>query len=94
MPSNPTIPPDDPKPPMLIVFNPTAGPGRQRNLTRALSALLERGVRAEVAMTRHAGHAEEIARQAVGAGVPVVVAAGGDGGVEMHKEAEDPRLPK
>lgn len=64
---------------MLIVFNPTAGPRRRRNLERALSALLNRGLRAEVAMTSYAGHAEAIARDAARAGVRVVVAAGGDG---------------
>ncbi|MDB5370657.1 MAG: Diacylglycerol kinase [Roseomonas sp.] len=64
---------------MLIVFNPTAGPQRRRHLTRALSTLLERGVRAEVALASYRGHAEEIARDAARAGVRVVVAAGGDG---------------
>lgn len=64
---------------MLIVFNPTAGPTRRRSMTRALSTLLEQGVRAEVAMTAYAGHAEEIAREASRAGAGVVVAAGGDG---------------
>jgi diacylglycerol kinase family enzyme len=64
---------------MLIVFNPTAGGQRRRRLRRALDALLRLGVRAELAETRHPGHAEELAREAAGRGVPVVVAAGGDG---------------
>jgi YegS/Rv2252/BmrU family lipid kinase len=64
---------------MLIVFNPAAGQHRRRRLTRALSTLSDRGVRAEVATTSRPGHAEEIARDAARAGVRVVAAAGGDG---------------
>lgn len=64
---------------MLVVFNPTAGAGRRRRLSRALSALVARGLRPEVAETRGPGDAEGIAREAAGRGVPMVVAAGGDG---------------
>jgi YegS/Rv2252/BmrU family lipid kinase len=64
---------------MLIVFNPAAGAGRRRRLGRALRTLLERGLRPELAETRGPGHAERLARDAAGRGVPVVVAAGGDG---------------
>jgi YegS/Rv2252/BmrU family lipid kinase len=64
---------------MLIVFNPAAGAGRRRRLGRALRALVERGLRPEIAETRGPGDAESLARDAAGRGVPVVVAAGGDG---------------
>lgn len=64
---------------MLIVFNPAAGAGRRRRLLRALSALVARGLRPDLAETRGPGDAERLAREAVGRGVPVVVAAGGDG---------------
>jgi diacylglycerol kinase (ATP) len=64
---------------MLIVFNPAAGAGRRRRLSRALGALLARGLRPELAETRGPGDAEALARAAARRGVPVVVAAGGDG---------------
>lgn len=64
---------------MLVVFNPAAGAGRRRRLARALSALLARGLRPDVAETRGPGDAEGIAREAAWRGVPLVVAAGGDG---------------
>jgi len=66
-------------PHVLIVFNPAAGAGRRRRLGRALAALLARGLRPDLAETRGPGHAEALAREAAGRGVPVVVAAGGDG---------------
>lgn len=64
---------------MLIVFNPAAGAGRRRRLARALGVLARVGLRPELAETRRPGDAEEIAREAAGRGVPLVVAAGGDG---------------
>ena len=64
---------------MLVVFNPTAGRRSRRRLTRALDALTALGVRAELAETEWPGHAEAIARAAAERGVPIVVAAGGDG---------------
>ncbi len=66
---------------VLIVFNPTAGAGRRRRLSRALSTLLARGLRPELAETRGPGDAETLARDAARRGVAVVVAAGGDGTV-------------
>ncbi len=65
--------------PMLIVFNPAAGAGRRRRLSRALATLVRRGLRPDLAETRGPGDAESLARDAAGRGVPVVVAAGGDG---------------
>lgn len=64
---------------MLIVFNPAAGAGRRPRLARAIAALVARGVRLDLAETRGPGDAEALARAAAERGVPVVVAAGGDG---------------
>lgn len=66
-------------PPMLVVFNPAAGGRRRRDLSRALDALAARGIRPDLAETQGPGHATRLAREAAGCGVPVVVAAGGDG---------------
>ncbi|MBU8547107.1 MULTISPECIES: diacylglycerol/lipid kinase family protein [Roseomonadaceae] len=64
---------------MLIVFNPTAGAGRRRRLSRALDALLRLGLRPEVAETAGPGDARRIAAAAAARGIMLVVAAGGDG---------------
>uniref|UniRef100_UPI0018DFE031 diacylglycerol/lipid kinase family protein n=1 Tax=Roseomonas rosulenta TaxID=2748667 RepID=UPI0018DFE031 len=66
-------------PQLLIIFNPAAGARRRRRLLAALDLLRGLGMRPEVADTTHRGHAVGIAREAARAGVPVVVAAGGDG---------------
>ena len=64
---------------MLIVFNPTAGRRRAARLWRVLDVMSANGMRLELAETCHAGHATELAREAVAAGADLVVAAGGDG---------------
>ena len=64
---------------MLIVFNPTAGRRRAHLLWRVLDVMSASGVRLELAETRHAGHAIELARDAAATGARMVVAAGGDG---------------
>jgi diacylglycerol kinase family enzyme len=64
---------------MLVIFNPAAGRRRAASLWRVLDLLLDNGIEVEVAETQHAGHASVLARAAVMAGEPVVVAAGGDG---------------
>lgn len=64
---------------MLIVFNPAAGGRRRRRLARALRVLGLQGLRPDVAETARPGHATELARDAAGRGVGMVVAAGGDG---------------
>jgi diacylglycerol kinase (ATP) len=46
---------------------------------RVLDVMSANGVRLEITETRHPGHAMELARNAASAGVPMVVAAGGDG---------------
>ena len=64
---------------MIVIFNPTAGRRRARALWRVLDVLSANAMRLELAETRHAGHATELAREAVRAGASLVVAAGGDG---------------
>jgi len=64
---------------VLIVFNPTAGRRRTHLLWRVLDVLARNGVRIDLVETHHAGHAEALARGAAAGGVPLVVAAGGDG---------------
>lgn len=64
---------------MIVVFNPVAGLRRASLLWRVLDVLVANGVRIELAETHRAGHAEALAREAVGRGARMVVAAGGDG---------------
>ena len=64
---------------MLIVFNPTAGRRRAALLWRVLDVMAASGVRLDLAETRHAGHAADLAREAAAGGATLVVAAGGDG---------------
>lgn len=64
---------------MVIIFNPAAGRRRAALLWRVLDVLATNGVRLDLAETRCRGHAERLAREAVRAGAPMVVAAGGDG---------------
>jgi YegS/Rv2252/BmrU family lipid kinase len=64
---------------MLIIYNPTAGLRRAHRLWRVLDVMVANGVRLELAETRHAGHAIELAREAAARGARLVVAAGGDG---------------
>ncbi len=66
---------------MIVIFNPTAGRRRVRQLWRVIDILLTAGLRLELVETRWPGHATEIARAAAHAARPLVVAAGGDGTV-------------
>ena len=69
---------------MVVIANPAAGPLWRRRppgqTAARIEALLRRlGADGDVRMTRAAGHATELAREAVSAGAPLVVAWGGDG---------------
>jgi YegS/Rv2252/BmrU family lipid kinase len=64
---------------MMIIFNPAAGRRRAQLLWRVLDVMATNGVRLEIAETRCAGHATELARDAAQRGKRLVVAAGGDG---------------
>ena len=76
---------------MVVIWNPSAGLPtalRQGGSVEDLSRILERhGVEAEIHEPADEAEARAIVRQAVGDGVDVVVAAGGDGTV--HLVAED-----
>jgi diacylglycerol kinase (ATP) len=67
----------------FLIFNPFAGAfkngQRERLLGRALSALREGGIEAEVVPTTGPGTAPAIARQCIDAGADLILVAGGDG---------------
>jgi diacylglycerol kinase (ATP) len=67
--------------PPLLIANPVAGRGRGSTLDALRDALRMRGVAHDLEMTQAAGHARELAREAVEAGRRYVVAVGGDGTV-------------
>lgn len=65
-----------------IIANPTAGGGSgARAIPRLKQMLNERKIDFDLAVSEHAGHAVDLARQAAQAGCEVIVAAGGDGTV-------------
>ena len=69
---------------VVVIVNPISGTGgrpalaRQR-IARAEAALKAHGVDGRVAVTEGAGHASQLAREAVADGVSLVIAWGGDG---------------
>ena len=64
----------------LVIINPIAGPRRNRDsVPRADLARRMLGQDADIQITGHAGHAEELARQAAAQRYDVVFAWGGDG---------------
>lgn len=66
-----------------IIANPRSGTLRMplalNQLYQVASALNDAGLSAEVCLTEKPGHARQLAREAVRAGIDMVVAAGGDG---------------
>ena len=65
---------------MHLIVNPAAAGGRLgRDWPRLRARLAAAGLDLSFSMTRAAGHASELAAEAVAAGHDVVVAAGGDG---------------
>ena len=74
----------------LIIANPTSGSQSAPNLaTRAVELLSRAGKRAELKLTTAPGDAGKIAREAVQAGVPVVVGCSGDGTLQEIATALD-----
>src|SRR4051812_29801104 len=64
----------------LFIVNPAAGHGRGARRWKSAHALADRlWPGAELRHTERPGHARELAREAVLAGVEVIVAVGGDG---------------
>ncbi|HVB77706.1 MAG TPA: diacylglycerol kinase family protein [Candidatus Nitrosotalea sp.] len=67
-------------PPPLLILNPAAAGGRSGRRWPELEARIRKGgLSFEVAFSTHRGHATELARAAVRAQRPMVVAVGGDG---------------
>jgi YegS/Rv2252/BmrU family lipid kinase len=65
-----------------IVVNPTSGSVTEftlRALRETAEWLTERGLPTELRLTHRAGHATQLAQEAVNAGMEIVIAAGGDG---------------
>lgn len=73
------------RPRARIIVNPRAGglrlPLALNQFNQVAAALTEAGLPVEVRMTKRPGHARKLAREAVRAGMEMVVAAGGDGTV-------------
>jgi YegS/Rv2252/BmrU family lipid kinase len=74
---------------LRFILNPRSGPAAGRSgvlplLTRELAV---RQLTAEIRVTEHRGHATELAREAVQAGVTRVVAVGGDGTINEVAQA-------
>jgi diacylglycerol kinase (ATP) len=66
---------------VLLIVNPLRSRSTGRQLARMETVLREYGLRFEVHVTEHRGHAVELARRAVSEGYDTVVAVGGDGTV-------------
>ena len=66
---------------VLFIINPNSGIGKQRAVEQAVENVIDSDrIKAEIAYTEYAGHARELAREAVGK-FDVAVAVGGDGTV-------------
>ena len=64
----------------LFIVNPVSGPVSQRfTKDKVHRLLLEAGVPGQIEETAYAGHAKELAKQAVDAGIRNVISVGGDG---------------
>ena len=64
----------------LLVVNPTSGGGATGRTFAAMKDTIERALGpVDVAMTTHAGHGIDLAREGAVSGAPLVVAVGGDG---------------
>lgn len=76
---------DEDHPRARIIANPRAGglrlPLALNQFYQVAAALTEAGLPVEVCMTKRPGHARKLAREAVRAGMEMVIAAGGDGTV-------------
>lgn len=79
-PESPASPPVVHIPPrVLIIYNPVAGPRRERRFRKVLAQLRRAGCHITVRETTRSGDAEDFARRATAIDCDVLVAAGGDG---------------
>lgn len=68
--------------PILFIVNPFSGVGKQRIIEQRVDALLDKTIYApEIRYTEYAGHATQLAAEAVENDTDIVVAVGGDGSV-------------
>ncbi len=73
---------------IVFVLNPISGTQGKRTILRYIHQLIDRNhCDYEVVRTKYAGHATEIAKQAVDEGVDMVVAIGGDGTINEIAKA-------
>ena len=76
----------------FFIINPAAGKSSGAGPAERIHSLFRgRGIRYEIALTRHKGHGLELSRNAVAAGFSNIVAAGGDGTI---REAAEPIIGK
>ena len=76
----------------FFIINPSAGKGSVAGLQERIHAFFRgRGLRYEIALTRHKGHGLELSRRALLDGFANIVAAGGDGTI---REAAEPIIGK
>ena len=73
----------------VLIYNPVAGALRRdlTQLERLIPALRERGIEVAPRPTSHAGHATELAAEAVREGMDVVIVCGGDGTINEAAQA-------
>ncbi len=83
------------KPTMMLIINPISGTAAKAGLDEKVRERLEPlGYDVDVRLTERAGHATELAREAVAAGYAGVLAAGGDGTInETARALCDTRVP-
>ena len=62
-----------------IIVNPISGTDAARKRAKKVVLALEEEFKIKSIMTEYAGHATELANQAINDGVEIVVAVGGDG---------------
>lgn len=65
----------------LIIVNPTSGRGSKTSLTSYAADELSKHASVAVVQTQYRGHGKELAKEAVLAGIPNIIAVGGDGTV-------------
>ena len=67
---------------ITFIVNPFSGTSNKNNLEQLIKGKLDHKVYDySIALTEYAGHATELAKEAVGQGSDVVVAVGGDGSI-------------
>jgi diacylglycerol kinase (ATP) len=78
----------EPKKKALFIINPISGIGKQKNIENLIKESTDASVfDFTLAFTTGPGHATELAKEAIAAGVDVVVAVGGDGTVNEVGQA-------